>query len=83
MFLLIIARNKEAIPYFWEKYQTIGTVGVPEFPLRGKDIIEQGIANPQAIGSILRELENQWLNSKFMLSKEELLENARLLNKVS
>lgn len=82
-FLLIIAENKEAIPYFWEKYQTIAAVSEPQFPLRGKDIIEQGVANSQAIGIILRELENQWLASNFMLSKDKLLENARLLNKVS
>ncbi|MBS4772775.1 MAG: CCA tRNA nucleotidyltransferase [Proteobacteria bacterium] len=83
MFLLIIARNQEAIPYFWEKYLTINDISAPEFPLRGKDIIEQGVANPQAIGSILRELENQWLDSNFTLSKSQLLENARLFNKVS
>ncbi len=82
-FLLIIAENKEAIPYFWEKYQTIAAVSEPLFPLRGKDIIEQGVANPQVIGAILRELENQWLASNFTLSKDKLLENARLLNKVS
>lgn len=82
-FLLIIAENKEAIPYFWEKYQTMAAVSEPQFPLRGKDIIEQGVANPQAIGTILRELENQWLASNFTLSKDKLLENARLLNKVS
>ncbi|MBQ8661538.1 MAG: CCA tRNA nucleotidyltransferase, partial [Alphaproteobacteria bacterium] len=66
-FLLIIAENKEAIPYFWEKYQTMAAVSEPQFPLRGKDIIEQGVANPQAIGTILRELENQWLASNFTL----------------
>lgn len=82
-FLLIIAENKEAIPCFWEKYQTMAAVSEPQFPLRGKDIIEQGVANPQAIGTILRELENQWLASNFTLSKDKLLENARLLNKVS
>ena len=82
-FLLLIAENKEAIPYFWEKYQSISEIPEPEFPLRGKDIIEQGISNQQAIGSVLRELENQWLASNFSLTKEKLLENARLLNKVS
>jgi len=83
IFLQNVARNKENIPDFWKKYLDIKAIPEPEFPVRGKDIIERGIADRQAIGFVLRELEAQWLDSNFTLSKDELLENARLLNKVS
>ncbi|MBQ7284733.1 MAG: CCA tRNA nucleotidyltransferase [Alphaproteobacteria bacterium] len=83
IFLQNVARNKENIPDFWKKYLDIKATPEPEFPVRGKDIIERGIADRQAIGFVLRELEAQWLDSNFTLSKDELLENARLLNKVS
>ena len=47
---------------------------IPEFPLRGKDIIASGVKNPHQIGPILKELEEIWIGSGFKLSKQELLD---------
>lgn len=81
--LLNIAQDLEAQSDFWEKYQEIGQISVPEFPLRGKDLIEQGIVFPQAIGGILKEIEARWVKSNFRLSKEELLNLSHTLYKAS
>ena len=82
-FLLLMAENQEPIPDFWERYRQMGTIAKPQFPVRGKDIIELGVSSSQAVGTILHELESRWLKSNFTLTKDELLENARLLYKVS
>ncbi len=47
---------------------------VPVFPLKGRDIINAGIANNgQEIGKILDELELRWMDSGFYLTRDELL----------
>lgn len=53
-------------------------VDVPEFPLRGRDLIGVGIPAGTTLGTALSELETAWKNSQFMLDANELLEMARL-----
>ena len=45
----------------------------PEFNIRGNDLIERGYESNQKLGHALSYLENLWLESDFMISKEELL----------
>ena len=49
---------------------------IPSFPLRGRDLIEQGIAENAKIGETLKLLENEWIESGFQLSRDELLQKA-------
>lgn len=49
----------------WEK---------PEFPLRGRDLLSLGVDPGPALGQAMAALENAWLESNFVLTKEELLE---------
>ena len=70
--LLIVAENKEPLPNFWDLYDAINAMEIPEFPLRGKDLIEQGIPDVQ-VGRIMKEREQAWIASDFTMTKAELL----------
>ena len=57
--------------------QEVKDAVVPIFPLKGRDIINLGIAHDgQTIGKILDDLEFRWIDSGFNLTREELLEKA-------
>jgi poly(A) polymerase len=46
---------------------------VPDFELKGKDLIALGIPAGPELGRILAELETRWIASGFSLKREELL----------
>lgn len=46
---------------------------VPIFPIRGRDVLNQGIRGDNLIGKKLRQLEQMWIDSNFSLTREELL----------
>lgn len=46
---------------------------VPVFPVTGADLLSSGMAHGPEVGETLKRLEDQWLESRFRLSKEELL----------
>lgn len=78
--LLQLAFNRQTIGNMHEIINIINTVEFPEFPIKGRDIIEAGVEDPRKIGAMLKELENLWINSGFKLSKEDLLGKCRSLN---
>ena len=47
---------------------------VPIFPIRGKDIVNKGIASDYQIGRNLALLEQKWIDSDFLLTRNELLD---------
>ena len=48
----------------------------PEFPLRGQDLAGLGISPGPAMGQMLRELEQEWIDSDFLLGRDALMERA-------
>ena len=70
--LLLVAENKEPLPNIWDLYDAVNSMVVPEFPIRGKDLIEHGVKDTM-VGKIMKELEQTWIESDFSLSKEEML----------
>jgi tRNA nucleotidyltransferase/poly(A) polymerase len=50
----------------------------PDFPLRGQDIMALGIAGPE-VGTMLRRLEQGWIEGGFVETREKLLERAATL----
>ncbi|WP_103223871.1 CCA tRNA nucleotidyltransferase [Roseibium marinum] len=46
---------------------------VPEFPLKGADLIASGHPSGPELGSFLKYLEEEWRESGFSLSKQELM----------
>lgn len=71
--LLIAARNKESTDDFWDIYTKIENIETPVFPIKGKDLIAEGICDGAQIGKRLKELEEEWINSDFCTTKEDLL----------
>ncbi len=49
----------------------------PEFPLSGKDLQDVGFTPGKMIGDVLSALETRWIESKFTLTKSELMTMAR------
>lgn len=45
----------------------------PEFPISGKDLIGNGFEAGTQLGDKLRELEDKWIESNFLLERETLL----------
>ncbi len=59
--------------------KTIQQTQLPEFPLKGSDIIGLGIKEYAKIGDILDTLKSNWIKSDFTQSKFDLLQSARIL----
>lgn len=49
---------------------------LPEFPLKGRDLVELGHEPGPELGQLLRRLENDWIESGFGLTPARLLELA-------
>jgi len=71
--LISAAKKQELLPDFWNIYEQITNIVPPVFPIRGKDLLEFGLENSQ-IGKMLKILEKKWVDSDFLLTKEELLQ---------
>lgn len=50
-----------------------GTWGKPDFPLSGRDLVENGVQPGPAMGRLLKQLEAAWVESGFTLAKADLL----------
>jgi tRNA nucleotidyltransferase/poly(A) polymerase len=48
----------------------------PEFPVRGRDLAGLGMDNGPRMGELLRDLENQWVDSGFSQDRGALLDRA-------
>ena len=66
--------SSKAIDKKWKSILTqINKTKTPIFPLKAKDLLSFGLEEGPIIGEILKEIEQDWINSCFELSKEELL----------
>lgn len=54
--------------------EELRALDVPRFPLGGKDLIARGIAPGPQLGAELHRLEQLWIDSRFALDRDELLE---------
>ncbi|MBP5215754.1 MAG: CCA tRNA nucleotidyltransferase [Alphaproteobacteria bacterium] len=57
--------------------QDIENAVVPIFPVRGRDIVNAGITQDAKIGNTLLVLEQQWIDSDFSLTRDELLNSIK------
>ncbi len=72
--LLQSASDLHPIENLHQRIVFIRDMVVPIFPLRGKDVLAQGVSEPRRIGDILKDIEEIWIASDFALTREELLE---------
>lgn len=47
---------------------------IPEFPVRGADLLSHGLAEDRKLGTVLRALRDHWDRSDYRLTKAELLQ---------
>jgi len=72
--LIILCAEKNIIPdNFTQILQNINELPIPEFTIKGRDIINSGIEDNRKIGKILDALEQIWIDSNFTISNDELL----------
>ncbi len=50
---------------------------IPKFPINGQDMLKAGIASGPYMGEVLRSLEDWWVASDFVPTREELLERLK------
>ncbi len=53
--------------------ETVRTLDVPVFPVRGRDLVERGIPKGPGVGEIMRTLEARWIASDFTAGRDSLL----------
>ena len=64
------------ILYMREKYELLDKVRntkVPEFPVRGQDLIDVGYKSGPAIGFMLKGMREDWVKSGYTMSKNQLM----------
>lgn len=57
--------------------EELRSLAVPEFPLRGGDLVRLGFRPDKTLGEELERLERLWIESGFSLDRERLLQLAR------
>lgn len=50
---------------------------LPDFPVTGHDLMKRGYRSGEALGRMLSELEQRWVESDFSLGREELLKTIK------
>ena len=73
--ILLSAFNRRVLPDIRERIKHIAQIKLPEFSIKGRDVIAAGIKDNRKIGEVLDELEQIWIDSDFNLSHEELLQH--------
>ncbi len=75
--LLTIAIHKAETKGLNKVLKEIEDAIVPIFPIKGRDLINQGVSANNKIGQILSKLEQQWIDSDFTLTRDELLKTIK------
>ncbi len=57
-----------------EVFDRASGLPIPSFPVTGADLVSNGIEPGELVGKKLRKGENTWIDSKFSLSRSEILE---------
>ncbi|WP_306141443.1 CCA tRNA nucleotidyltransferase [Roseibium sp. MMSF_3412] len=72
-----IAGKADDSARFKEMLSAFGSQVIPEFPLKGADLISSGHKAGPELGALLKRLENEWIDSEFALTREHLLERSK------
>jgi poly(A) polymerase len=70
------AQGSDPTESFGGLLERLREVAVPEFPVKGADLIAAGHSPGRALGDSLKALEADWRDSGFSLSKQDLLMRA-------
>ncbi|MES0880765.1 CCA tRNA nucleotidyltransferase [Roseibium sp. SCP14] len=70
------AHNCADTEAFRKMLSEIRLQAIPEFPLKGADLIASGHRPGPGLGDLLKKLEDEWRESSFSLSKDDLISRA-------
>ncbi|MDD3030609.1 MAG: CCA tRNA nucleotidyltransferase [Alphaproteobacteria bacterium] len=62
-----------------EVFPLLAAWEAPEFPLRGKDLLSEGLAKGPALGNLLRVVEGWWIEGDFRADRDTCLAHAKEL----
>ena len=75
---LSFAKSRAKLDAAWRKLIALPTKWTPpEYPVKGRDLLESGFVSGPELGAMLQQLEDWWIASDFKPSKGELLERAK------
>ena len=75
--LFYAAQNMDSKLDIKSLFAQIDALDVPQFPISGIDLISLGIINNAQIGELLNILKNEWIQSNFTLSNDNLVNLAK------
>ena len=67
---LFLDSKKMKSKEFENQISDIEKIKVPKFPIDGSFLMKKGISEGKTIGSVLKNLEQEWLNNNYSLSEE-------------
>lgn len=79
--LISMAQNDIFDDKLNELFKKIDEMNVPQFPIKGKDLIDLGMINCSPIKEIMGQLKSEWIDSGFSLSVDDLKKKAKHLIK--
>jgi len=63
-------------PFFRSALERVRNLPVPEFPVKGRDLLKAGIPSGPALGQAMKDLEHHWIASEYALDRTALLDLA-------
>jgi len=62
-----------------DEIEVIEKWNIPKFPLNGGDLKKLGVIAGPELGRLMNELKEEWIQSRFVLTKEFLTEEVKRL----
>jgi hypothetical protein len=72
-FVYVVARLRYGKAVMRKRCAEIAAWNPPECPVSGHDLLNRGVDKGVVIGQLLGQIERRWVESDFIMSKEELL----------
>ena len=76
--LFTLAKNNQSLDLS-AIIETVNQINIPEFSIKGKDLINAGLTEYGKIKDILEKVEKDWIENNFNNTTEELLQQAKTL----
>ena len=75
VFLIHNVVNKKTLsPKTEQILSKISHVLIPKFPVKGNDLLKQGVQSGEKVGEILKKIEKKWIENNFEINHEEIKE---------
>ncbi len=72
-YFLFFSNEKMLIKELLQNINNLEKISIPKFPFNGDYLLKRGISEGKKIGSILKALEQEWINNNYELSEKRVL----------